>query len=76
MGMDEIQQGIEEHDYNPEIVEIERLMRYDKRSDKLIPTNAIKLVIKGDLLPQSITIWYVKCKAAPIKKTLRNVITV
>lgn len=72
MGMDEIQQGIEEHNYNPEVVEIERLMRYDKRSDKLIPTNAIKLVIKGDLLPQSITIWYVKCETAPIKKNVKK----
>ena len=48
MSVEEIEQGIEEHDSNPEVIEIERLMRYDKENDKLIPTNAIKIVIKGD----------------------------
>lgn len=72
MDIDDIKQGIEEHEANPEVLEIERLMRCDKGSDKLIPTNAIKIVIKGDSLPQNITIWYVKCKVAPIKKSLKK----
>ncbi|XP_076247860.1 uncharacterized protein LOC143187528 [Calliopsis andreniformis] len=72
MNIEEVRQGIEEHDSNPEVLEIERLMGYDKITDKLTSTKAIKIVIKGDILPQHITIWYVKCKVAPIKKNIKK----
>ena len=72
LSIDDIKQGIDEHESNPEVLEIERLMKYNKENGNLTPTNAIKLAIKGDSLPQSITIWYVKCKAVPIKKNIKK----
>lgn len=53
MNIEEIRKDIEEHESNPEVLEIERLMRYDQENGRQISTNAIKIIIKGDTLPQN-----------------------